>query len=115
MIATLVACEIIVRLPFNKALLQISNYTIKATSVLSSERISDNWKEKVLPLYARKICNASLMIFVFILACLSPFAIIGLLAADELSRLFDSLASIKVSFSITLIAIVYIFFRRKLM
>jgi len=112
--ATLVACEFILLLPFKKKFLGIVINSKKAKSVLLSKKISDNWKEKVLPVYAIKIFTASFSLLFLIFICLTPFAVICLLSFSGYSIFLKTLSSPEVTFGITGISMVYIFLRRKL-
>ncbi len=62
-IGTLVACEVALRLPLGRILATLTGSSRRAAEVVGSKRISDTWKERMLPVYARRIMTSSLGLF----------------------------------------------------
>ena len=75
-------CEVLLRLPFGLSLARFMKLIVKAKLALSSKRISDTWKEKILPVYAAQILYNSTLVFVIVLAALSPFSALHLIAVS---------------------------------
>lgn len=71
------AVELFARAPLYDTIAILLQYAGKSSRVIRSNRISDHWKEKVLPTYSKKVAQGSLKLFfiflvVFtILLCLS--------------------------------------------
>ena len=85
----------------------------KLISVIGSKHISDHWKELALPKYAFRASASSLMLLVHLFAVLSPillFLILDHFVDLGLEKLILELEAIAAS---TLIAIVYLRFRRR--
>jgi len=74
-IATLAAVEVARMLPLTRALAQARAVSSRAVSVVRANRISDHWKERVLPVYAGRLLGASLKL----LACIVAIAVAFLL------------------------------------
>ena len=71
-IGTVLAVEIALRSPLLRALRRLKVLSRKAGSVVLSQRISDHWKERVLPAYAGRIMSASLGMFLWLVAVAAP-------------------------------------------
>lgn len=76
---TLVACEIARALPLGRVLGTLRDTPRKAAHVVRSARISDEWKEKVLPAYAGQILKASLLLLACLVAIALPVLLMALL------------------------------------
>jgi len=78
-IVTLVCCILAVEILLRSSLFKRMKYLIyvcgKASRIIVSKRISDHWKEKVLPEYARRIFKGSLFLFMSLVVILLPFII----------------------------------------
>jgi|APSaa5957512535_1039671.scaffolds.fasta_scaffold52496_3 hypothetical protein len=59
-VACFISVEIILKLKFFSYLNLIQLNIKKAIKIMSSHRISDHWKEKIIPFYASKILLSSL-------------------------------------------------------
>ena len=53
----------------------------KTKNVISSKHISDHWKERVIPHYARKLMANSLMVFLFILIAIGPIMLFNFIGS----------------------------------
>lgn len=82
--ATVVACEIALRTPLLRTLNSLSGSARKAASLLKSKRISDHWKERMLPAYARRILSASLLLFACLVAIAAPVVLAAMLVTGSL-------------------------------
>ena len=56
----IVAIELFMLLPFLKSVARLGEISRKATKVISSPKISDHWKEKVLQRYSRDMAVCSI-------------------------------------------------------
>lgn len=75
------AVELFFRLPFLAQVEAINGGALKALDVVRSRRISDHWKERVLPAYAGRILRASLLLGVLLALCAALFALVWVLVA----------------------------------
>jgi len=112
--STASVCECFLRLPFAENIKTLVLYTTKSYRVISSARISDHWKEKVLPLFAAKIFRMSLMLFLFLLISLMPLLIWHYLAVLLGLDLFAFAFEIPGMVAMTAVAVVYFVVRKKL-
>ena len=65
--------EVFIRLNFLSILDSILKVTRKVTYVIPQDKISDHWKEKVIPAYALRMMKYSLQILLILLLILSLF------------------------------------------
>jgi hypothetical protein len=83
--AILLSCmavvELFFRLPFMAQVEAVNAGALKALGVVRSPRISDHWKERVLPRYAGRILRASLALGGLLLVCAAVFTFVWTLAA----------------------------------
>ena len=106
-IVCILSVELFIRLKFITFELNAESDK-KVTYVISQNKISDHWKEKVIPAYALKIMNYSLKILLILLLIISLFFIIDLLQNNFLAFTF-SLMGIAQSI---VFAFGYVFIRR---
>ncbi len=85
-VATIIACEIALRLPLARVLQTLTGSAKKVMHVIGSSQISDTWKEKTVPAYAGRIMIASLSLFGCLLAIAIPVVIIAALATGSLAE-----------------------------
>lgn len=76
--ACLVAVELFFRLPFIAQIEAVNRASMRVLDVVRSPRISDHWKEKVLPRYAGHILLASLRLGGLLLLCAACFTVVYL-------------------------------------
>lgn len=107
-IVCILSVELFIRLNFLSHLNSMLKVTKKVTYVISQNKISDHWKEKVIPAYALKIMKYSLQILLILLLIISLFFIIDLLQSNFLAFTF-SLIGIAESM---VFAFGYVFIRR---
>ncbi len=108
-VSTFMASELFLRLPLLRCLQRIISNATKATSVLRSRKISDEWKEKVLSAYAIRIGANSILVFLFMLAAVSPFILLGLLMKEDFAV---AMLRFDVLIGITVLGIGYVLIRR---
>ncbi|MEM8792737.1 MAG: sulfotransferase [Pseudomonadota bacterium] len=74
-LATIAACEILLRVDLLERLRTVSQFAGRAARTVSNPVVSDHWKERVLPRYALRIATGALATFGCLLVALSPFLI----------------------------------------
>lgn len=67
--------ELLLRLPFFSTLGKFRGILSRVSTVLRSDRISDHWKEKVLPRYAFAMLRATLIVAACLIAAFLPFLV----------------------------------------
>ncbi|MGK0170237.1 MAG: hypothetical protein ACI9W2_001962 [Gammaproteobacteria bacterium] len=112
--ATLVACELARRLPFGGILLRIFGLLGNSVRVIRSRAISDHWKEKVLVAYAWRTAVSTVMLVLMMAVIVTPFLLIGFIAEGGFAALAALTLSTKFLLGATVIAVGYVFVRRKL-
>lgn len=60
--------ELLLRAPLHESLAALAHYAGRSGRVIRSPRISDHWKEKVLPTYSLKVAQNSLKLFAVFVA-----------------------------------------------
>ena len=70
-LAAMVICicgvELFSRAPLYETIVALLQYAKKSTHVIASRKISDHWKEKVLPTYSLRVAQNSLkLLFIFL-------------------------------------------------
>lgn len=78
-LSTCLAVEIGYRLPFAKTVPVLANTGRKATQLIQNRKISDHWKERVLPVYAFQLFIASLLLLFSLILLISPILLIAAL------------------------------------
>lgn len=111
---TLVACEIALRLPLGRVLTTLRTTPRKAARVVGSKRISDDWKEKVLPRYAGQIMGASLLLFVCLIAIALPVIILASVVTGSLGAGSAALLKPLVLVEMIVLGAGYVALRRRL-
>ena len=106
--ASIFIAEVFIRSNYLHLLRCLAHTTNKSLHLLSSSRISDHWKEQMIPFYSLKIMSCS----VFILLELSPLAlflaVLGIFSSDFASQIFSFSGLLKSG----LIGSLYILLRR---
>ena len=74
----ILSIEVFIQLNFLSLLESILKILRKATHLIRSDNISDNWKERIIPLYALRIMKHSLQLLLILLLiaflfCISDF------------------------------------------
>ncbi|MCB2137360.1 MAG: hypothetical protein KDE08_15700 [Rhodobacteraceae bacterium] len=75
--AAVLASEAFLRLPLMDQIRRVTATAGKSGRVLKSKRISDHWKERVLPAYSWIIGKGSVTFFVMLCVALLPVALLG--------------------------------------
>ncbi len=77
-LAGVLASEAMLHLPLLHMFRGILDVSRKSMRTLRSKRISDHWKERVLPAYSLRMAKNSVGFFVMLCAALLPVAVVGL-------------------------------------
>lgn len=85
----ILSVEIFIRLNFLLHIDSILKVTKKVTYIILQKKISDHWKEKVIPIYALKIMTSSLQIFFILLFITSLFLIANVFFISFLAHTFS--------------------------
>ncbi len=91
LIAGVLASEAFLRLPLLSTIQKVSVTAKKSGAVLTSKRISDHWKERVLPRYSLVIGKGSVLFFLMLCLALLPVALLGLIYPGGLSAWAEAL------------------------
>lgn len=78
-VSAILASELLLRLPVLAEIRRVADFARRAGHVLRSSRISDHWKERVLPRYAWRIGRGSVLFLAMLMIALAPVVIAGLL------------------------------------
>lgn len=112
--STVSVCECFLRMPFAENIKALALCTSSSCRIIFSKRISDHWKERILPIFAAKIFVASLRLLWFLLLSFLPIVLwqcLGNLLDLDMLHFFSKLPGIVVT---TVVAALYFFVRKKL-
>lgn len=110
LIICILSVEIFIRLNFFSHMELIYKFVKKVTYIIPKNNISDNWKEKIIPLYSLKIMRHSLQILFIISLVFILFLVVDFFINDFFTHtisLFGIIESI-------VFAIGYLYFRKSL-
>lgn len=114
-ISTAVAVEIFLRTPFDALLHNLADTTKRAGKTLSSQFISDHWKEVVLPRYAFMIFKNSALLLGCLLITALPVIVIDRIGAQFGFQTLATMATGLGFFFSLLIATLYVFIRAQIL
>jgi hypothetical protein len=109
-----VASEILVRLPLMRQVSVVAETAQRSSATVRSKRISDHWKQAVLPAYSLRIAARSLYFFLLLCLVLLPLALIGLLAPGGMTNWLDLLMRPFAIGVLCICSILYILVRTRL-
>ena len=113
-----IVIELFFKLPIIQCVHTLRKTTTKAFAVISSSGISDHWKEKAVPCYARKMMITSLGITLYLAVLLLTFGIIyslvGILVFDNLHDLMEQLFRLEMQVIVIAIGLLYGVLRKRL-
>lgn len=78
LLSAVVASELLVRLPLMPTIRKARGAAEKSARLLRSRRVSDHWKERMLPVYAGVIARNSAVFFGLLCAAILPVALFGI-------------------------------------
>ena len=85
LLVCILSVEVFIRFNFLSLLDSMLKVTKRVTYVISQDKISDHWKEKVVPAYALRMMKYSLQILLILLLILSLFLIADFFFNDFLA------------------------------
>lgn len=112
--AGVLASEAFLRLPLIPAIRSVTRTAQKSGKVLSSKRISDHWKERVLPRYSLVIGRGSILFFLLLCLALLPVALLGLIYPGGAGAWFAALLRPVVILVLCVVSIGYIMLRTRI-
>lgn len=111
-ILSVIVIELFFYLPFMASVNGILLQAKKSKNVILSAKISDHWKEKILPVYAARMMKYSLITGGLMMVIFSPI-LISILLSRYLQSDFDAfLLSLEGGIYITLAALIYVSIRK---
>jgi hypothetical protein len=113
--ATILVVEFFLACPLLRLVRAMSEQTRKAVRVLGMARVSDHWKEKVLPVYALATMKTSLLLGGWILLLLGVFTVALHVSGQLWSAEFDGMKALqRVDYMLyaVLVASAHVFVRR---
>ena len=112
-VGTICVVECFIRLPLVSRLKSLQNLVTRIVGVLKSSSISDHWKEKVLPVYAGKLFLLSIQLFLLVVAALLPMFVLAWAVQFTSVPLMQLLTTWSGMLASTVIAVLYIFARNR--
>ncbi len=79
LVAAVLASEAFLRLPLMPAIRRANRAAARSVRTLRSARISDHWKERMLPVYALTIARNSVLFFALLCLAVLPALLLGVL------------------------------------
>lgn len=113
LLAGILASEAFLRLPLLPVIRRVTATARKSGQVLASKRISDHWKERILPSYAWVIGKGSVQFFAMLMLALTPVALLGLVFPGGMAAWGAALMRPVVIVVLCLVSIGYIWIRLK--
>ncbi|MBW0008177.1 MAG: hypothetical protein JO335_10755 [Sphingomonas sp.] len=105
--AAMAASELFLRLPLMRQVNVVLGTARRSAAILGSKRISDHWKEVVLPAYSLRIAGASILFFLLLCLAVLPVVLVGLFAPGGLAHWMEFLLR---PFAIAVLCICSIFY-----
>ena len=112
-LSAVLASEAMLRLPLLAQARCVIEVSRKSMRLLASKRISDHWKERILPAYSLRMAKGSIGFFLSLCAALLPVVLLGLIAPGGLHAWFAALLSPLAILALCLISAAYIWIRVK--
>lgn len=114
LIATIAFVEMFARLRILDRATVPAELAQRSFRIIRAERISDHWKERVLPAYSLRMMLATLQLSGFLIIAFSPFLVALIIAKLVDLPLLAELASWRGILFSSAIAIVYLYIRKRL-
>ena len=90
---SIISIELLLRLNFISHLNVMLSITKRIAYIVPNRKISDHWKEKIIPIYAFKIIRASVQIL-FISICIAAFFLISNILFDDFLKSATSMTGL---------------------
>ena len=114
LVAGALACELFLALPLMATIRRATGMASKAQRLLQSKRISDHWKERMLPVYAGRIAGNSLKFFLYLCFVLAAVLLVGLLSPGGIPAWLGFLERPVVIAALCVISIPYMIARARM-
>ena len=112
--ATVAACELLRQIPFGRLQSRFRDTAGRIRRVMGSARISDHWKQRMIPVYAFRMARACLWLLALIVLVFAPFLVAAMLMPGGLGTLMAVLLRPAVSLSLLLGSVAYLWLRARL-
>ncbi len=112
-LAGVLASEAMLRLPLIATIKGVVKVSQKSMRLLQSKRISDHWKERVLPAYSLRMAKGSVGFFLLLCAGLLPVVLVGLAYPGGLAAWAEVLLRPLVILALCVVSLGYIWLRVK--
>lgn len=110
--------ETFLRIPILKHIKKLQRQSIKSIQVIKNPRISDYWKEKIIPKYALLILYSSLFITLNLIILFAIFIVVyfflGFLFFKNITTVYNLILDIKTQVTIFILGLSYAFCRKYL-
>lgn len=114
-VAAIIASELLLRLPVLRQAQLLGLVARKSFATISRKRVSDHWKERVLPAYSARMARCSVLFFLLLCVAVAPVAAAGLVAPGGMTRWLDLLMRPTAIGLLCAVSIVYVALRLKVM
>lgn len=111
LLAGVLASEALLRLPLLPVIRRVTATARKSGRVLASKRISDHWKERVLPRYSWIIGAGSVQFLALLMLALAPVAALGLVFPGGIGAWGAALMRPAVIAALCLVSLLYVWVR----
>jgi hypothetical protein len=111
--AAVLASECFLRLPLLARVASVGDLARRSMRLLRSSRISDHWKERILPVYSLRIARAAAEFFVMMCAALVPVALAGLIWTGGLADWSERLVHPVALLAMCAVSLGYFWLRQK--
>lgn len=111
---TIAFVELFVRLKVLERAAVPAQLAQRSLRVIQAERISDHWKERVLPVYSARMMLATLRLLLVLLVAFSPFFFAAFAASFTELPLLAEMTSLRGILISTLAAFIYVLVRKRL-
>ncbi len=111
---TFVFVELFMRLKVLKRAAVPAQLAQRSLRIIQAERISDHWKERVLPVYSGRMMLATVRLLLVLLVAFSPFFIAAFAASFTELPLLEEMTSLRGILISTVAAFIYVFVRKRL-
>lgn len=108
-----ISCELMLRLPLRARVVDLRQLVQRILRTISSPKISDHWKERVMLVYAGRLLGLSLLLPLLLLVALTPLASSMWLASASLEDMLALGLAPDFLVGVTLFALAYIYLRSR--
>lgn len=112
-VGAVVSSELVLRLPIRAQIRAMTGAAAKAARTIRSRRISDHWKERVLPAFAGRLIFGSLAFFGLLVIAVAPTILLGAFVDGGIPAWLDQLLRPAVIAVLIVVSVLYILLRKK--